>query len=398
MYSGAGSAPMLTAAAAWNGLADELGMAASSFSSMISDLVGSAWQGPASAAMAAVAGPYAHWLDAAATHAGGAAVGATTVATVFEQARAAVVHPLAIATNRNQMISLVVSNVFGFNAPAIAFKDAEYEAMWVQDVTAMIGYHSGASAVAEQLAPLQQALKALPGQVAAAVGASPAALAPAAAAANPAATAFEYGLIAALVGTPLVVAIGNLETTVARSAAVFTPAVKAAIAGITSATAPVVAAVEPVAKAIAATPIVAAATAAIAPVAAQVTAAVNGVADVATATVGQVSTAATGALTALETTALTQQIALVTGNPALLSNFVPLLTSNPALLSGVYGFLASNPQLVAGLLAQVQNNPALAAQIIATFNQIQASNPALAAQLLSLATQLGNQLGIAPAA
>ncbi|WP_372516823.1 PPE family protein [Mycobacterium szulgai] len=165
MYSGAGSAPMLTAAAAWSGLADELGIAASSFSSMISDLVGAAWQGPASAAMAAVAGPYAHWLDAAATHAGGAAVGATTVATVFEQARAAVVHPVAIATNRNQMMSLVVSNLFGFNAPAIAFKDAEYEAMWVQDVTAMIGYHSGASAVAEQLAPLGQALKALPGRL-----------------------------------------------------------------------------------------------------------------------------------------------------------------------------------------------------------------------------------------
>jgi PPE-repeat protein len=58
MFTGAGSAPMLEAAAAWDGLASELGSAASSFSSVISGLVGQAWQGPASAAMTAAAAPY----------------------------------------------------------------------------------------------------------------------------------------------------------------------------------------------------------------------------------------------------------------------------------------------------------------------------------------------------
>ena len=47
MFLGAGSAPMLQAAAAWSGLADELGSAANSFSSVTSDLAGQAWQGPA---------------------------------------------------------------------------------------------------------------------------------------------------------------------------------------------------------------------------------------------------------------------------------------------------------------------------------------------------------------
>lgn len=56
MFSGAGSAPMLSAAAAWDGLAAELGSAADSFSSVTSNLVGGAWQGSASAAMAAAAG------------------------------------------------------------------------------------------------------------------------------------------------------------------------------------------------------------------------------------------------------------------------------------------------------------------------------------------------------
>jgi hypothetical protein len=44
MYSGAGSAPMLEAAAAWDGLASELSSAASSFNAVTSGLTGQAWQ------------------------------------------------------------------------------------------------------------------------------------------------------------------------------------------------------------------------------------------------------------------------------------------------------------------------------------------------------------------
>jgi PPE-repeat protein len=45
MYSGAGSAPMLEAAAAWDGLAAELGSAADSFGSVTSGLAGQSWGG-----------------------------------------------------------------------------------------------------------------------------------------------------------------------------------------------------------------------------------------------------------------------------------------------------------------------------------------------------------------
>lgn len=51
MFTGAGSAPMLAAAVAWDGLAAELGSAASSFGSVTSDLASQAWQGPAAAAI-----------------------------------------------------------------------------------------------------------------------------------------------------------------------------------------------------------------------------------------------------------------------------------------------------------------------------------------------------------
>nr|WP_305016951.1 PPE domain-containing protein [Mycobacterium tuberculosis] len=59
MYSGAGSSPLLAAAAAWDGLAEELGSAAVSFGQVTSGLTAGVWQGAAAAAMAAAAAPYA---------------------------------------------------------------------------------------------------------------------------------------------------------------------------------------------------------------------------------------------------------------------------------------------------------------------------------------------------
>src|SRR5258708_3739083 len=162
MFSGAGSAPMLSAAAAWNGLASELDSAAESFSSVTSGLAAQGWQGPASQAMAAAAAPYAGWLSAAATHASGAATQAQAVASEFESAFAATVHPVTVAGNRSDLVSLVMSNLFGQNAPAIAATEGQYEEMWAADVAAMVGYHGGASAAAAQLTTPVQALQNLP--------------------------------------------------------------------------------------------------------------------------------------------------------------------------------------------------------------------------------------------
>ncbi|WP_152162571.1 PPE domain-containing protein, partial [Mycobacterium tuberculosis] len=84
MFIGAGTAPMLAAAAAWDGLAEELGTAAQSFASVTAGLAGQAWQGPAALAMAAAAAPYAGWLTAAAAQSAGAAGQARAVASIFE--------------------------------------------------------------------------------------------------------------------------------------------------------------------------------------------------------------------------------------------------------------------------------------------------------------------------
>jgi PPE family len=158
MYSGAGSGPMLAAAASWEGLGGELSSAAESFSSVTS---GVPWQGSAAAAMTAVATQYAQWLNAAGAQAGGAAAGAKAVAGIFETAKAAIAHPMEVAANRVQLVSLVKSNLFGLNAPAIAATDGAYEQMWAQNVAALAGYHGAASTVAAQLAPWAQALQPL---------------------------------------------------------------------------------------------------------------------------------------------------------------------------------------------------------------------------------------------
>ena len=57
-----------------------------------------------------------------------------------------------MAGNRTTLESLVATNFFGFNAPAIAATEFQYVEMWAQDVGAMLGYHAGATSVASTLA------------------------------------------------------------------------------------------------------------------------------------------------------------------------------------------------------------------------------------------------------
>ncbi|WP_343602435.1 PPE family protein [Mycobacterium sp.] len=151
MYTGAGSAPMLAAAAAWDRLAAELRSAAASYSTVTSGLT-TAWRGPSSATMAAAAAPYAAWLHTTADHAEQTANQARTAATAYETAFAATVPPPVIAANRATLASLSSTNVFGQNTVAIATTEAHYASMWAQDAAAMHGY-AAASATASHVTP-----------------------------------------------------------------------------------------------------------------------------------------------------------------------------------------------------------------------------------------------------
>ena len=153
LFGGQGATPMLAAAASWDGLAAELGSTAASFAEITCGLADSSWQGPASVSMTNTAKPYTQWLNAAANRAADTAAQARTVASSYNAALSAAVHPLTITTNRARLISLVTSNLLGQNTPAIAAIETHYEQMWAQDVAAMTTYYHQAAAVAEQMTP-----------------------------------------------------------------------------------------------------------------------------------------------------------------------------------------------------------------------------------------------------
>jgi PPE-repeat protein len=152
MYAGPGSGSMMAAASAWDGLAAELSLAATGYSSIVTELTGSPWLGPASRAMLAAAAPYISWLGSAAALAEEAANQARAAAAAFETAFTLTVPPPLIVANRVLLATLVATNFFGQNFPAIAATEAQYAEMWAQDATAMYGY-AAASAIATELTP-----------------------------------------------------------------------------------------------------------------------------------------------------------------------------------------------------------------------------------------------------
>ena len=154
MYAGAGPGPMLTAAATWDELADELSSTASSYQSVVEGL-GNSWQGPSSTSMAAAVAPYVAWMNATAAQAEETATQARAAVAAYEAAFAATVPPPVIVANRTLLMALIATNILGQNTPAIAATEAHYMQMWAQDATAMYGY-AGSAAAATQLTPFTE--------------------------------------------------------------------------------------------------------------------------------------------------------------------------------------------------------------------------------------------------
>jgi PPE-repeat protein len=150
IYSGPGSAPLLSAATAWDALASELQTTAASYASTITELTSSGWQGPSSVAAADAAAPYTAWLSSTAAQAEQTASQAQAAAGAYEAAFAASIPPPVIAANRATLALLVATNLLGQNTPAIAANEATYAEFWAQDAVAMYGY-AGAATAASQL-------------------------------------------------------------------------------------------------------------------------------------------------------------------------------------------------------------------------------------------------------
>ena len=150
MYVGAGSGPMLAAAAAWDSLAADLQSTAASYGSTIQSLTIGPWTGPSAIAMAAAATPYVAWINVTGAQAELAASQAKIAAGAYETAFAAMVPPPVIAANRALLAALVATNILGQNTAAIAATETHYAEMWAQDAAGMYAY-AGSSSTASQL-------------------------------------------------------------------------------------------------------------------------------------------------------------------------------------------------------------------------------------------------------
>jgi PPE-repeat protein len=152
MFAGAGSGPLLAAAAAWDALAAELHSAANSYRAVVSGLTAGPWLGPASESMSAAAASYAAWLRVSAAQAEETSTQARSAAAAYQTAFSATVPPAAVAANRSRLMTLIATNLFGRNTQAIAATEAQYAEMWAQDAAAMYRY-AASSASATALTP-----------------------------------------------------------------------------------------------------------------------------------------------------------------------------------------------------------------------------------------------------
>jgi PPE-repeat protein len=177
MFSGAGSGPLLEAAAAWDSLAADLEGTATQYQTLVTNLVTGAWLGPSSAQMAAATAPYVAWLQGTAATAAQTGAQAKVAAAAYQSAYASMVPLPAIAANRAELATLVANNFLGQNTGAIATNEANYLDMWIQDALTMDTYQVNS-----------QAASALPAQTAAPQVTSGAVANTAAAAATPADT------------------------------------------------------------------------------------------------------------------------------------------------------------------------------------------------------------------
>ncbi len=187
MFSGAGSGPLLEAAAAWDGLAADLESAATQYQTVITNLTTGPWLGASSTQMAAATAPYIAWLQNTAATAAQTGAQAKVAAAAYQTAYASMVPLPEIAANRALLAELVANNFLGQNTGAIATTEANYLDMWIQDALGMDTYQMNS-----------QVASTLPAQTAAPQVTSGAAPAAALAAADPTGTStvFENLLLA----------------------------------------------------------------------------------------------------------------------------------------------------------------------------------------------------------
>jgi PPE-repeat protein len=140
---------MMAAASAWNGLAAELNSTAMGYDKIVTVLSSEEWQGPAAEAMVAAVQPYVAWMTTTAAQAEEAASQAQSAAAAYETVLASVVPPPMIALNRAELAQATATNLLGQNNGIIAQLQAQYQAFWAQNASALYQYAGQSAAAAK---------------------------------------------------------------------------------------------------------------------------------------------------------------------------------------------------------------------------------------------------------
>ncbi len=208
IHSGPGAGSLIAASTMWHQLGAELEDSARGYASVLSSLT-NAWHGSSSAAMLTAVEPYITWLGLTAQQCQLIGSSVQAVVAAFELTHFTVVHPALVAANRTRLAQLLATNFFGVNLPAIAETEAEYQAMWVNNSTAMYRYAttSASAVVPPQFSPpppiANPAGSAIPAGVASAAAGAPVGSSTPVAALAPAASPLST-LLSSLSGGPLI--------------------------------------------------------------------------------------------------------------------------------------------------------------------------------------------------
>lgn len=154
MYSGAGSGPLLTAAASWDALAAGLEEAVQQLQSLTSGLA-EVWRGPTADMSTAAFTAYSMGLTDLSSRAAVTSAQIRSAASAYSAAFAATIPPPLITANRARLTALISTNFLGLNTASILATEAEYEQMWAQDVAAMVEYQAASQSSTQGLSSTQ---------------------------------------------------------------------------------------------------------------------------------------------------------------------------------------------------------------------------------------------------
>jgi PPE-repeat protein len=139
IYTGAGSASLTAASAAWFAVAAELEQFAADHAAITANLP---WLGVSDAAMRAASSNIATWAQTTAAQAALIQTSAAQAAASFETVHATVTPPTVVFANRAQLMQLIATNILGQNTAAIAANEAQYAQMWAANIAAMTTYEA----------------------------------------------------------------------------------------------------------------------------------------------------------------------------------------------------------------------------------------------------------------